>query len=461
MQIKDKIYRSINVSRDSGVPVLFLSNPGMSKTTCVYEYAKDHGYKVTELRGSTSTSEDITGYYVNEGKETLTIKYPEWFIKLVEDEQPHILFLDEITTVVKNTQAALLKLVFDRQMHDKKLPDSTLIISAGNYNGNLQGGFGMLSPMLNRFCLVNLELTAGDLSSFILTDPSPSVTFDIKHEEITQKNIEKKVANMIDTLVNTYSNTKKGEVPIIDLKNKDYSAVDGVQGEMYGILTGRTVSYLARMLTSCVRLGYDVNMEYLAYGLIGFGTGEVTDTHILRKTYYSDIKVFVNNILKHTASNMNIDISTVNYDIAFNASKNEANKIADMLVQSGSQVSNGQMYATVDSYYKAVNQFITEFGMIIKNIDNLTMDEHTKAVADFCMQKSKEAKIVYSMLEQFSKNDSFKEKDSLSRYSVYLASILEPIYNAKNATKNLFLFDKGQDDKLTHGDLNKHKEALS
>lgn len=132
-----------------------------------------------------------------------------------------------------------------------------------------------------------------------------------------------------------------------------------------------------------------------------------------------------------------------------------------MLVQSGSQVSNGQMYATVDSYYKAVNQFITEFGMIIKNIDNLTMDEHTKAVADFCMQKSKEAKIVYSMLEQFSKNDSFKEKDSLSRYSVYLASILEPIYNAKNATKNLFLFDKGQDDKLTHGDLNKHKEALS
>lgn len=319
----------------------------------------------------------------------------------------------------------------------------------------------MLSPMLNRFCLVNLELTAGDLSSFILTDPSPSVTFDIKHEEITQKNIEKKVANMIDTLVNTYSNTKKGEVPIIDLKNKDYSAVDGVQGEMYGILTGRTVSYLARMLTSCVRLGYDVNMEYLAYGLIGFGTGEVTDTHILRKTYYSDIKVFVNNILKHTASNMNIDISTVNYDIAFNASKNEANKIADMLVQSGSQVSNGQMYATVDSYYKAVNQFITEFGMIIKNIDNLTMDEHIKAVVDFCMQKSKEAKIVYSMLEQFSKNDSFKEKDSLSRYSVYLASILEPIYNAKNATKNLFLFDKGQDDKLTHGDLNKHKEALS
>ena len=460
MLIKNKIYVSINVSRDSGVPVLFLSNPGLSKTTCIYEYAKDHGYKVTELRGSTSTSEDITGYYVNEGKETLTIKYPDWFIKIIEDDQPHILFLDEITTVVKNTQAALLKLVFDRQMHDKKLPDSTLIISAGNYNGNLQGGFGMLSPMLNRFCLVNLELLPSDLSSFILTEQYEGARFAIKNSEVTQKNIERKIVNMIDTLVNTYSNNKKGEVPIIDLKNKDYSAVDSVQGEMYGILTGRTVSYLARMLTSCVRLGYDHNMDYLALGLIGFGTGEVTDISILKNTYHSDIKMFVNSILKHETNSQLVDLLTDNYDASLDSTKDISVKITDALVIGSSNSSDSEIYKLVDSYYKSLNNYITEFSMVVKNVDMMSIDDQTKVVRDFCTQKSKDAKLVYNTLFRLNKDEGFKKKDSLSRASVYLASILEPIYNAKTATKELFLFDNGQDDKLTHRDLSRHEDEL-
>lgn len=460
MRIKDKIYKSIDVSRDSGVPVLFLSNPGMSKTTCVYSYAKDNGYEVTELRGSTSTPEDITGYYVNEGKDTLTIKYPEWFIKLIEDDKPHILFLDEITTVVKNTQAALLKLVFDRQMHDKKLPDSTLIISAGNYNGNLQGGFGMLSPMLNRFCIVNLTLSRVDLRDFVISEEEDKKQFCIVNNNVDENIIKENIARMVDDLVNTYSNSGKNEASIINLNNSDYSNVDSAEGLLYGILTPRTVSYLTRMLISCAKLGYTKDMEYIALGLIGFGTGEVTDLELLKRTYHSDIKNCVRDVLliTDTESNFKNIIHNPSYANSYNNVKRKQEEILKYLSEENDKELNTE---DIELYFKAISSYIDNFTILIRNIETLYIYKLTLNEMSELAKKSKEAKSVYKTLNQLSKNKSFSKLDILNKRYIYMVSILEPVFNATERTKGYLIQDNTKDDYITQKDIDRHIKDLS
>ena len=460
MRIKEKIYKSIDVSRDSGVPVLFLSNPGMSKTTCVYSYAKDNGYEVTELRGSTSTPEDITGYYVNEGKDTLTIKYPEWFIKLIEDDKPHILFLDEITTVVKNTQAALLKLVFDRQMHDKKLPDSTLIISAGNYNGNLQGGFGMLSPMLNRFCIVNLTLSRVDLRHFVISEEEDKKQFSIVNDKVDENLMKENIARMVDDLVNTYSNSVKNEASIINLNNSDYSNVDSAEGMLYGILTPRTVSYLTRMLISCAKLGYTKDMDYIALGLIGFGTGEVTDLELLERTYHSDIKNYVNDVLliTDTESTFKNIISNPSYVNSYNNVKRKQEEILKYLSgENDKELNTGD----TEPYFKAISSYIDNFTLLIRNIETLKMTKLTLDEMSQLAKKSKEAKNVYKTLQQLSKDKSFSKLDVLNKREIYMVSILEPIFNATERTKGYLIQDNTKDDYITQKDIDRHIKDLS
>ena len=460
MRIKDRIYKSINVSRDSGVPVLFLSNPGMSKTTCIYSYAKDNGYEVTELRGSTSTPEDITGYYVNEGKDTLTIKYPEWFIKLIEDDKPHILFLDEITTVVKNTQAALLKLVFDRQMHDKKLPDSTLIVSAGNYNGNLQGGFGMLSPMLNRFCIVNLTLSRVDLRNFVISEEEDKKSFTIVHEDIDESFIKENIARMIDDLVNTYSNSSKNEASIINLNNSDYSNVDSAEGAIYGILTPRTVSYLTRMLISCARLGYYKDMDYIALGLIGFGTGEVTDLELLERTYHTDIKNYVKDVL--TIINTENGFVNILHDPSYiNSYKNLKIRQEEILKCISGESKKELEQSDIESYFKFLSAYIDKFTILIRGIDSLKLHKLTLNEMSQICKKSKEAKNVYKTLRQISKNETFAKLDILNKREIYLVSIIEPVFNATERTKGYLIQHNTKDDYITQKDIDRHVKDLS
>ena len=254
MTLKDKIGQSLNISRLSGVPVFFLSNPGVGKTTLVKHYAKINGYEVTELIGSTSSPEDILGYEVNEGKESLTPKYPSWAVQIWNDDKvgkKHILFVDEITTTNPGVQASLLKLVFDRKVKEIPLPDSTLIVSAGNYASNLNSNFGLISPILNRFCEINLNPTIEEVAGYVSGNidngddkkhvyPENIATLSDKED----KRINKEVTDLLHSLLNTYGvHAKKSKEDrnnssdfYLDLNNKDYTSVDNATDEIYGML---------------------------------------------------------------------------------------------------------------------------------------------------------------------------------------------------------------------------------
>jgi MoxR-like ATPase len=168
------IFSACKVSEKSKIPVLFLANPGVGKSTGVEMFSKVRGYELILLRGNTETNESIMGYSVcppdaKENSSVIQLR-PSWFQQLLDNHnagKKSLLFLDEITTANEYTQAALLHLIFERKCGVENIPSDTLIIAAGNYANNLSNSMVMLPPLLTRFMIINLTPTANDLTDFL------------------------------------------------------------------------------------------------------------------------------------------------------------------------------------------------------------------------------------------------------------------------------------------------------
>lgn len=273
--INKLIYDCIEISKDSKIPFLFLSNPGLGKTSIIKSYANANGYDIVELRGSQSSPEDILGFYVNDKtSNSLQLKLPSWFSKIINSKKPHILFLDEITTTNEYTQSALLKLVFDREIENHKLPDSCIIVSAGNYMSNLQNSFNqVIAPMINRFCIVNLTLDENEVFDYVSIEPTIQ-KYEYSYKEIENEKVIKVVKSFLETLFKGYSMVESPDF-YIDLNNKDFSNMSDLQQEVYNIISPRTIHYLTKITYSLSKIKDNIDdntIKHILLGLIGAGT---------------------------------------------------------------------------------------------------------------------------------------------------------------------------------------------
>lgn len=310
---QELIYQSLKITEETKVPMFIFGNPGAGKTTTVNDFRLENGYELTELRVQNSP-EDIFGFDVNEeGKNCLTKKYPRWMMKILEDDKAgkkHILFIDEITTANMYVQAAMFQLIFNRGIEDIKLPDSCLIVAAGNYKANLSEEFELLSPTLNRFCLVNLEngLTDDDITNYINRTLSVG-----KNNEVIKKSKSKSKNNRFEDLLisaeglenekaiaikNFLNDVMEDSPEFFDVDNKDFTWLKDVQGEMYGVMSPRTISYLSLVLKNMI--DRDTFSLKHVLGLIGFGTGPeiCLDKSKLNSLHTSIKRSFSNNIIE-------------------------------------------------------------------------------------------------------------------------------------------------------------------
>ena len=85
--LRDLMLTGFELSRRSKVPMLYLGNPGMGKTTVVNLWARRNGYHVESLIGSAFDRSEILGYMVNDGGEWLRTKDPEWFHSIVSRQE--------------------------------------------------------------------------------------------------------------------------------------------------------------------------------------------------------------------------------------------------------------------------------------------------------------------------------------------------------------------------------------
>ena len=287
MTIEKTILESIDISRNSGVPVLYFSNPGYGKTTTINKWAKANNYHVESLIGSQFSQDEILGFQVNNNG-VLEVLEPEWYrriIKAKENGQPSVLFLDELSMCAPSTQGALLHLCFAKEIRGgKKLPEDCLVLAAANYKDNLPEYCEIIAPQINRFCVVNLDnkdKTPTDILMEFTSNFGDGKDIDDYIAPTFETNVdEAKIMSLIRkelaSLFIEYSNPDNSWGHI-SLENQNIScAYEPVENRVYNFISGRTISYFTRimksLMTSNKKLEMMQTVKLMAAGLIGGGT---------------------------------------------------------------------------------------------------------------------------------------------------------------------------------------------
>lgn len=277
MSISQNIYDYISLSKITKQPILLISNPGYGKTTSITNWAKEQGYHYEQLIGSRFSPDDIMGYQVNEpGAPTLIQKDPIWFQRIIDakkDDKPTILFVDEISTCSDAVQGSLLSLIFDRRIgNGKNLPEDCIILAAANYSENLPSFMNIMAPTINRFCIVNLLWghNNSDIIHECLTRqyPKPRAVGKVDEDEI-----EKEFNEMINDIIVKYS-VVDSSLGYIDLNNHDIANIYKRKGNVYNIISWRSITYLKNFVIAMAKLGIDdeVVIRNVCAGMIGLGS---------------------------------------------------------------------------------------------------------------------------------------------------------------------------------------------
>ena len=275
--ISQTIYDYIELSRETKKPILLISNPGFGKTTSITNWAKENNYHYEQLIGSRFSPDDIMGYQVNEpGSPTLVQKDPVWFQRIIDakkSDKPTILFVDEISTCNEDVQGSLLSLIFDRRIgNGKELPEDCIIMAAANYSENLPSYMNIMAPTINRFCIINLlqGFSNSDIIHECLTVRKPLLRTKIS---VNVDEIEKQFNKMFNDIIIKYSFVDSN-IGYIDLQNHDISNIYKRKGNVYNIISWRSVTYLKEFIIAMTRLGIcDMNViKNVCGGLIGLGS---------------------------------------------------------------------------------------------------------------------------------------------------------------------------------------------
>jgi MoxR-like ATPase len=79
-----------------------------------------------------------------------------------------VLFLDELAQAPPQVQSACLQLVFDRRIGEYELPDGWSVIAASNRSEDRAGTHRLISPLLNRFVHLDLDVCSEDWHDWVV-----------------------------------------------------------------------------------------------------------------------------------------------------------------------------------------------------------------------------------------------------------------------------------------------------
>lgn len=280
----DKMVNAISLSKESDIPFLLVGNPGFGKTTVVHAWAKQNGYHVEEIMGSSFSRDEVLGYMVNVNG-SLEMLEPFWFkrIKKLSNEGiKSVLFIDELSTTGGDVQSSLLRLIFERTIgNGESLPEGTIVMSAANYKANLPGYCDVSSPTTNRFCIINLEEASLEtmVDDYVINEmPTPKSP---KFGTINPSNMAKirlRIGNSMKKTFIKYSSSEDGgnvlnplnhNLQIYDVEN------DTNTKRLANFISGRSLNFLLRVLVSIARSDIE-EIEPLirgvVEGLVGAGT---------------------------------------------------------------------------------------------------------------------------------------------------------------------------------------------
>jgi hypothetical protein len=136
-------------------PAYVWGSPGLGKSSIVRQAADALGLDLIDLRVTLLDPVDLRG--LPRLAADACVWVPPAFLPRGGEG---VLFLDELAQAPPLVQAACLQLTLDRRLGEYVLPDGWAVVAAGNRMEDRAGGHRTITPLLNRFVHLDLEVDA-------------------------------------------------------------------------------------------------------------------------------------------------------------------------------------------------------------------------------------------------------------------------------------------------------------
>lgn len=160
--MKQATLEALQIAIEADVPVLLWGGPGTGKTSGIEALAEKQGWAMETVIASLREPADFAGLpVISDGK--VTMAPPDWAERLSQEQigsANALLFLDEMSTATPAVQAALLRVVFGRQVGDTTLGENVRVVAAANEIHEAAGGWDLAPPTANRFMHLNWEVNS-------------------------------------------------------------------------------------------------------------------------------------------------------------------------------------------------------------------------------------------------------------------------------------------------------------
>ncbi|WP_224814274.1 AAA family ATPase [Hasllibacter sp. MH4015] len=145
---------------DLRVSWMLHGRPGVGKTEIIQTLADEVGAKLFDLRLTTIEPQDLRGlpFYDHDAGKTVWYR-PE---DLPDTDAPAILFLDELTAAPPALQPTVYGLIQERRVGRHTLPDSVLIVAAGNMVEDGAVAYEMGTALSDRLVHIVVQADATD-----------------------------------------------------------------------------------------------------------------------------------------------------------------------------------------------------------------------------------------------------------------------------------------------------------
>ena len=138
-------------------PVYLWGPPGVGKSSLVRQAAERLGLGLVDVRATLLDPVDLRGLPRLDGDRAAWL--PPAFLPRAGDG---VLFLDELAQAAPLVQAACLQLTLDRKVGEYDLPAGWTVVAASNRSEDRAGTHRLISPLLNRFVHLDLDVSADD-----------------------------------------------------------------------------------------------------------------------------------------------------------------------------------------------------------------------------------------------------------------------------------------------------------
>lgn len=141
-------------------PAFVWGPPGVCKSSVVRQLAKNQGRPLVDIRAVLLDPVDLRGLprVTKDGRASWC---PPGFLPHDKDSNA-IVFLDELAQAPAMVQSACLQLTLDRRLGEYELPEGCAIVAASNRQEDRAGAHRMITPLLNRFVHLDVEVSNDD-----------------------------------------------------------------------------------------------------------------------------------------------------------------------------------------------------------------------------------------------------------------------------------------------------------